>query len=267
MSLVCIAGRAFQVKFDLLNRVFIGVDWIPTFGRLDPLAPGVLSAMVGRAQASTGLDISVLSPRHLARHDMHILKGSVTFSDLELEGLLFSYDYQHEHRRPTAWISTFFGAPRVHDVTPAMGWGFRLLNVNDRPPDFRNTFDLEVAEGHLAWNPWQSSDMYSHIRIEAGGDFGKYWPDRGDVLRTEGSGRWYGGLTAAVRARVSLGEGGLHNLFADVNYFRPTLWRGPPRRGRPALDERGPLARRRLLVGALRADAPRGERSALRALR
>jgi len=221
-------GRAYQVKFDLLNRVFVGVDWIPTFGRLDLLAPSSLSYLVGRAQASMGLSVSVLSPRHRARHDLRILEGSVTFSDLELKGLLFAYDYQHEHRRPTSWISTFVGEPRVYDVTPALGWGFRLLNVNDRPPAFRNTFDLEVAEGHLAWSPWQSNDMYSHIRLEAGGDFGKYWPDRGEVFRTQGSGRWYGGLTAALRSRFSIGEGGLHYLFVDVNYFRPTLFDGAP---------------------------------------
>ena len=58
----------------------------------------------------------------------------MAFGDLELRGLLFSYDYQHVHKRPAFWLTTFIGPPQVYAITPGMGWGFRLLNVNDRPP-------------------------------------------------------------------------------------------------------------------------------------
>jgi hypothetical protein len=220
------SGRAFQVKFDLLNRVYVGVSWVPTFQRPDARISSPASFPFGRAQAEAGLNISVLSPRGRSRHDMRILEGTATFSDLELRGLLFSYDYQHEHRRPAFWISTFFGKPRVYDVTPAMGWGFRLLNINDRPPAFRNTLDIEYAEAHLSWNPWQSNDMYSHLRIEAGADFGEYWPDRGEIKNGLKTGRLYAGFSSAIRSRFSLGEGGLHYIFLDVNYLRPTVFNG-----------------------------------------
>jgi len=30
---------------------------------------------------------------------------------------------------------------------------------------------MEFAEAHVAWNPWQSDNMYNHLRIEAGADF------------------------------------------------------------------------------------------------
>jgi hypothetical protein len=219
-------GRAFQVKFDMLNRIYVGASWVPTFQRADGQIASPTNFPFGRGQAEGGFHISVLSPKGRSRHDMRILEGTATFSDLELRGLLFSYDYQHEHRRPAFWISTFFGKPKVYDVSPAVGWGFRLININDRPPAFRNTFDMEFAELHLSWNPWQSNDMYSHLRIEAGGDIGEYWQDRGQLARGLGTGRAYVGFSGAVRSRFSLGEGGLHYIFVDISYLRPTIFDG-----------------------------------------
>lgn len=220
------AGRAFQVKFDMLNRIYLGVGWVPTFQGANAGAAPPASFPFGRAQAEGGFHISVLSPKGRSRHDIRILEGSATFSDLELKGLLFAYDYQHEHRRPAFWVSTFFGKPQVYDVTPALGWGMRLININDRPPAFRNTLDMEFAELHVSWNPWQSHDMYSHVRLEAGGDFGGYWPDRSQLSRGLGAGRLYVGFSGAVRSRFSLGEGGLHYIFADLSYLRPTVYGG-----------------------------------------
>jgi hypothetical protein len=213
-------GRVYQVKFDLLNRIYLGLSWLPSVKSTES---GLPELSLGRARAETGLHISVLSPRGRSRHDIRILDGSAAFSDMELQGLLFSYDYQHLHRRPAFWISTFIGPPRVYPVTPGIGWGFRLININDRPPAFRDTLDMEFIEAHLSWNPWQSNDMYSHLRFEVGGDVGKFWEDRGELSDGLGTGRVYAGLTSAVKARFSLGEGGLHYVFLDVAYLRPTF--------------------------------------------
>lgn len=218
------AGRAFQVKFDLLNRIYLGVSWLPTMERTKTGVPGL---SWGRGQAEAGFHISVLSPRGRARHDIKLLEGTMAFGDLELRGLLFSYDYQHLHRRPAFWLTTFIGPPRVYAVNPGVGWGFRLLNVNDRPPAFRDSLDMEFAETHLSWNPWQSNDMFSHLRLEAGADFGKYWEDRGLLADDLGSGSYYVGVTSAVKSRFSLGEGGLHYIFLDVAYLRPRFVSGP----------------------------------------
>ena len=218
------AGRAFQVKFDLLNRIYLGVSWLPTMERTLKGVPGV---SFGRGQAEAGFNISVLSPRGRSRHDIRLLEGTMAFGDLELRGLLFSYDYQHVHRRPAYWLTTFIGPPRVYPITPQMGWGFRLLNVNDRPPAFRESLDMELAEGHLSWNPWQSNDMFSHLRIEAGADLGKFWEDRGLLADDLGSGSYYVGVTSAVKSRFSLGDGGLHYIFLDVAYLRPRFVSGP----------------------------------------
>ncbi|MFO0757112.1 MAG: hypothetical protein U0359_11520 [Byssovorax sp.] len=220
------SGRAFQVKFDLLNRIYLGLSWVPTFEHKsveDPTPPGF---PFGRGQAETGFHISVLSPKGRSRHDFRVLEGTATFKDLELRGLLFAYDYQHLHRRPAFYVSTFFGKPRLYEVTPALGWGVRVLNINDRPPSFRNTLDAEILETHVSWNPWQSNDLYSHLRVEAGIDVGKYWENRTDLGAGLGTGSWYAGFTSAVKTRFSLGEGGLHYFFADVTYLRPTMFQG-----------------------------------------
>lgn len=218
-------GRAYQVKFDLLNRIYLGASWVPTFQltekSFDP------ANQFGRGQAEMGIEISYLSHSGRSRHEIHILEGTATFADLELRGLLFSYDYQHLHRRPAFYLTTFFGHPRLYEVAPPLGWGFRVLRVNDRPPAFKDTLDMEFAEAHLAWNPWQSEDLYNHLRLEAGADFGKFWEDRNDVTKGIGSGAWYAGFDATAKLRVALGDSGLHNVFVDLGYFHPVYLDGP----------------------------------------
>lgn len=225
-------GRAYQVKFDLLNRVYVGASWIPSFQKTDiatPAAPTAGSPFgLGRGQAETGFHISVLSPQRRARHDFRILEGTATFKDLEINGLLFAYDYQHLHRRPAFWLTSFIGPPQVHPISSPVGWGFRVLAINDRPPAFRDTLDIEYTEVHAAWDPWQSSDLYSHVRVEAGADVGEFWEDR-SRLAAKGfqTGAGYVGFSGAVRSRFSLGQGGLHSMQMDLIYRRPTLLSGP----------------------------------------
>jgi hypothetical protein len=213
-------GRAYQVKFDLLNRIYLGASWVPTF-QLNQSALFSPGDSFGRGQAEMGIHISVLSHKGRSRHDIRILEGTATFADLELRGLLFAYDYQHAHRRPMFYLTSFFGQPRLYEVAPPLGWGFRVLRVNDRPPAFKNTLDMEFAEVHLAWNPWQSEDMYSHLRIEAGADIGKFWEDRNDVAKGIGTGSFYAGIDAEAKFRVALGDSGLHYMFVDLGYHRP----------------------------------------------
>jgi hypothetical protein len=216
-------GRAFQVKFDLLKRFYLGVGWAPTLQSKHGFEVPA-GFPFARANAEMGIVISVLSPRNRSRHDVRILDGSAMFADFEVSGTLFAYDYQHEHRRPAFWVSTFFGEPEVHPVLPRMGWGFRLLNVLDRQPSYRDALDMEFAEFHLAYNPWQSNDMYSNVRIEFGADVGAHWSDRHAVSGK--SGNYFIGPTIGAKSRVSLGKGGLHYLFTDLEFRRPTVVSG-----------------------------------------
>lgn len=217
------SGRAFQVKFDLLNRFFIGVGWAPTLQSRHGFAipEGFPFA---RANAEMGIHLSILSPRNRARHDLRLLDGSAMFADLELRGTLLAYDYQHEHRRPLFWLSTFFGEPEVHPFLPRLGWGFRIVSVLDRPPSYRDALEIEFGEVHLGYNPWQSTDLYSNLRIELGGDVGSYWTDRAAVAGKTGN--YFIGPTAAIKSRLSLGKGGLHYFFTDLSYRRPTILGG-----------------------------------------
>jgi hypothetical protein len=222
-------GRAYQVKFDLLNRLYVGASWIPTFQKADPRLGTTTSSPFGfsRGQAEMGLHVSVLSPHGRSRHDLRILESTATFSDLQLNSQLFAYDYQQLHRRPALYLTSFFGKPRLHEITSPLGWGFRVLNIADRPPALRSVLDVEGAEAHASWDPWQSNDMYSHVRVELGADTGAYWADRSAITKGLSTGVGYVGFSSAVRTRLSLGEGGLHYLFMDVTYQRPTLLAGP----------------------------------------
>ena len=225
-------GRAYQTKFDLLDRVYVGLAYAPVFSRGGVGSPVPSKVSLGLAQAELGMDASVLSPHGRSRHDFQVLTGALSFTDFHFTGTVFAYDYQQVHRRPAFWVTTFFGEPKVYPAAIPLGWGTRLLNLEDRPPSAPGTFDMEITEFHLSWNPWQSSDMYSRLRLEAGADVGKAWADRGDISNGLSTGRWYAGFTSALRLRVALGDGGLHYLFADVAYGHPTVFagRGPTRR-------------------------------------
>lgn len=224
-------GRAYQVKFDLRNRVYVGASWTPTFEREDARlpsssSPGESPFGLGRARVEAGIEVSALSPTGRSRHDLRILDGTAALRDLELRGVLVAYDYQHLHRRPGLWVTTFIGPPAVHELTPPLGWGFRILDVSDRPPAFRDRLDVELNELHLSWSPLQSADLYDRLRVEAGADFGGYWEHRTALGQGLDTGTPYVGLTSAVRSRVSLGEGGLHSIAMDLSYRRPTLLGG-----------------------------------------
>jgi hypothetical protein len=216
-------GRAYQVKFDLYDRVYLGVAWSPVYATREAGTAPAPGFPFGRAAAEVGFDASVLSPHGRSRHDFEVLEGDVSFADFSVNGLLFAYDYQQVHKRPAFYATTFFGKPRLYGVPIPLGWGFRLLQVEDKPPSLPGSLDAEIGEVHVSLNPVQSKDMYSRLRVEAGADVGKYWTDRTAITQGLSTGRTYLGFTSAVRSRVALGEGGLHYLFTDVAYRRPAF--------------------------------------------
>jgi hypothetical protein len=241
-------GRAYQTKFDLLDRVFIGLAYAPVFARGGEGTPTPQKFSMGLARAELGMDASLLSSHGRSRHDFQVLTGALSFTDFHFNGLVFAYDYQQVHRRPAFWVTTFFGDPKVYPAAIPFGWGTRLLNVEDRPAAAPSTFDMEITEVHLSWNPWQSSDMYSRLRLEAGADVGKAWADRTQIANGLSTGRWYAGFTSALRLRVALGDGGLHYLFADVAYLHPTLIPNSANPALPLNKLKGTVAYERVLI-------------------
>ncbi len=241
-------GRAYQTKFDLLDRVYVGLAYAPMFARGGVGTPTPSALSLGLVQAEIGMDASVLSPHGRSRHDFQVLSGNVTFDDFHFTGVVFAYDYQQVHRRPAFWVTTFFGEPHLYPAAVPLGWGFRIMNVEDRPPSAPGTFDMEITEVHMSWNPWQSSDMYSRLRLEAGADVGKAWANRADISEGLSTGRVYVGFTSAMRLRVALGDGGLHYLFADFAYLRPTLLPDGTNPTLPINKLKGVVAYERVLV-------------------
>jgi hypothetical protein len=206
---------------DLYDRVYLGVAWAPTYTRGGVAAPSGLP--FGRAEADIGMDASVLSVHDRAEHDLHVLEGTVGLGDFQTNALLFAYDYQRVRRLPAFWVTAIGGPPRDRFVASPIGWGFRVLQVEDRPPAAPSSTSSVLGEAHLSWNPVRWGDMQNRLRFEAGADLGKSWADRATIANGLGMGRWYAGFTSAVRSRMSLGAGGRHYLFADVAYVRPTL--------------------------------------------
>ncbi|MEO1272875.1 MAG: hypothetical protein AAFX99_32710, partial [Myxococcota bacterium] len=208
-------GRSFQVTFDLLNRFYLGAYWQPTVVLLSEDEPPFL---LDRAQFETGLHLSFLNEDEFEprRHDLRLLEGSVRLSDLESRAQLLAYDFNIDRREPLLYITTFFGEPERYDLTSNSGWGFRLIRVISSPRNQEEVIDVEFAEMHLAWNLWQSSDLFSRVRFEIGAAAGSLWDDRNAQ-----EGAWYVAQTAALRSRFGFGRRGLQLLTGDIEWQMP----------------------------------------------
>lgn len=218
------SGHAFQTSFDLSSRFYLGSYWAPTLerGGLDVPAPFPL----GRGGIELGFQVSDLSPERRIRREYRFLEANASVADLELRGLLFAYDLVHAKRRPSAWVTTFFGEPRVHPVAIPFGWGLRIGSFVDRPPTRRDNLEIEWGELHVSYSPLLSSDLHDYLRFEGGVDMGQLWIERtafGDGLDTA---PLYMGGTAALRGRVTLDGRGLSVLTLDATYGRPLVLRG-----------------------------------------
>lgn len=218
------SGHAFQTSFDLSSRFYLGSYWSPTFerGGLEVPAPFPL----GRGGIEVGFQVSDLSPERRIRREYRFLEASASVSDLELRGLAFAYDMVHAKRRPSAWVTTFFGEPRVHPVAIPFGWGLRIGSFTDRPPTRRDALEVEWGEIHVSYSPLLSSDLHDYLRFEGGVDMGQIWTTRGAIGDGLDTAPMYLGGTAALRGRVTLDGRGLSTLTLDATYGRPLVLRG-----------------------------------------
>jgi hypothetical protein len=159
-------GRVYQVTFDLLDRFYLGAGWLPLY-RLSSSEHDL-----ARVRMEMGFSASLLDIPDRARRTFEAVKGEVAMGDLELRGTLFGYEYSHSSIHPLWRITTFFGKPRRFDSYPDMGWGMQLLSVQVHPHQQDDLVDLQYGELHLAWDLWQSHDLYSHLRWQLGGGMG-----------------------------------------------------------------------------------------------
>jgi hypothetical protein len=208
-------GRTFQVTFDLLQRLYVGASWQPTFdisGR---------EQVLGRSNLEVGGIGSWYDSFEQKRHEVRFLEGSLRMSDLEARGMLMSYDMTVRRDVPLMWITTFIGEPTRYDGMLDLGWGMRLLSFVVGPRRYIDVRDVEWGELHINAPLWKSHDLYNQVRLELGGNLGTTWDDR---LALDPSS--YIGATAALRARFTLGQSGLHFLTIDAEGVLPYFAQG-----------------------------------------
>jgi hypothetical protein len=208
-------GRVFQITFDLQKRFYMGVGWLPGFD----LSQG--AAVLDRVRFDMGLVAWWLSPEQRNRHTIRALEGYVVLDDLEVEGLLFAYDLSHASTTPLLRITTFFGKPTRHDLFMDIGFGLSLGDLHVHPHRVDELVELEFGEVHVAWDAWQSADLYNHLRLMAGLGIGGLWDDR------RGSEAIFALLPElALESRFGLDRDGFHYLLGDFHATMPVLLSG-----------------------------------------
>ena len=168
-------GRVFQVSFDLQRRFFIGAGWHPA----RTLDEG--DNHFGRGYMDMGFQASWLTPALRMRHTISAIEGRITLDDLEADGQLFRYDLSHASKEPLLRLTTFFGEPTRHDINMDIGMGLRVLGVHHRPHRVEERMDMEYGELHAAWDMWQSSDLYNHVRLQVGAAGEGWYDPQGDL--------------------------------------------------------------------------------------
>ena len=200
-------GRVFQVTFDLLDRYYLGVGWLPTFTK-DKVE-------LGRMRMDMGFQASYLNPRSRTRHNFKVVEGTVSIDDLQVEGLLFGYDMSQTSNTPLLRVTTFFGDPARHDLYMDVAWGMRLMKIEVNPHRAK-MIQMEYGEIHLTWDIWQSGDLYNHIQLKLGAILGQKIFDEADKDDPV-----FVAPNAMIEARFGLGDSGLHYLYGDVHWQMP----------------------------------------------
>ena len=195
-------GRVFQVTFDLLNRFYLGAAWQPNFDHMES------SQRLDRVGFDMGFRASVFEPWDRSRHNIRVIQGNVALGGLELEGELAGYDYSHEASEPFLRLVTFFGTPHRFDFGADIGWGLSALDVKSHLGWDTPVTTLEFGELHVAWDLYQSSDLYNIVRIGLGSGVGALWQDELDSAI-------FFSPTASLDATFGLDQSGLHYLFAQ----------------------------------------------------
>ncbi|MBI5525252.1 MAG: hypothetical protein HY897_02880 [Deltaproteobacteria bacterium] len=209
-------GRVMQVTFDLQRRFVLGAGWAPA------LDAGGGGGRLGRSQFDMGFAAAWPDEPGRRWHVIRALEGHLAVPDLEAGGQFFAYDMSQLTDEPVLRITTFFGRPRRGDLRLDWGLGLRVLGLDVRPHGVPGVTDLEIAEFHLAWDIWQSADMYNRVRASGGTAVGRVWqkqePGRGwsaTYLEPGAALTWYHGLD----------RGGFHTLSADLHWSAPCYYR------------------------------------------
>jgi hypothetical protein len=208
-------GRVFQVTFDMLKRFQLGIAYNPTWSE----SPGRRD--LGRMRLEMGLVASWLDAPDRTRHEIQALRGDVAIPDLQMRGMVFSYEQTRSSKTPLLRLTTFFGTPRRHDITLDAGFGLRVVTVENRPHRAPDLFDIEYGRLYGTWALWYSPDMASRLVLRGGAGGGQ--------LRATGEGEssyHYLAPVGGLDARFFIDRSGFHQLSLEAETQTPFYFTG-----------------------------------------
>jgi hypothetical protein len=203
-------GRVFQYNFDLHRRLYVGGGFAPSFADGKEKNRGYVdfSLLQYEGYSSQGSPI---------RHRLRLLEGEIKLAPFAAEAVALRYDVSERRRDPLLRLTTFVGKPRRGDLTVNGGMFLELARVEVLPvPDRSNATVVRWVTLDGTLDLWQSRDLYSYVRLRAGGSFER--SSFGDVDK--------GALSpnAAAEADVTLDRDGFHRVTAFAGIELPQYY-------------------------------------------
>lgn len=217
-------GQLFQVNFDLNRRFWLGSQWLFAAGDTD----------VDGVELDVGLRGDAVSWDARKRYRFHGLLGSLTLDPLTLRATLFRADASYDHEEPILRITTFFGAPKRHDLFLAIGWWGDLLTVEHHPRGSAPETQLRVVGGGPTWDLWQDADLTSFVRLRAGANLEHHF-----VRSSGGYSAWALAPLAYLEADITFDRGGFHHLLFASGFEGVFVLDGTPELQKRFVNEVG----------------------------
>ena len=195
-------GRAFQVNFDLNDRLWLGGSYLHTFSEDSRERDGVLLEL--------GLRAELLNDDHRSRSRFRFLEVSLVPAPLEIEASLLRFDSSSAGDKPFVRITTFIGGPARHDLYLAGGWWLDLLGVEHRPRGSTLDTNVRIVGGGVTWDLWQDADMTSYLRVKLGVGLD-------DDIR-DGQARFCAAPLVALEGDVTFDDEGFHHLVLSSRF-------------------------------------------------
>ncbi len=215
-------GRLFQVEFDLKRRLYVGVAYGPRFNR------------DGSELNRVAVDVGLLSYERTlgnTRHRLRLVEGSFYLDPFSGRMVLLHYDLSRRYTEPLVRVTTFFGRPRRTDVGFNLGAWVEAGDLEIQASDLGEERLLRYATAHATVDLWQSSDLYSFVRLRGGVGVEGLMSDLVDDPDADDS--VYAAITpgGAIEADLTLDRGGFHHIAAEIGYENPLYIETHPRLG------------------------------------
>lgn len=202
-------GKVLQYNFDLHRRMFLGGGWAPEIRGGDQNARRTMVEFgLLEWQGYDGAD------RNPTRHRLRLVEGELRLAPFWASGFLARYDLSIRRRDPLVRVTTFFGEPRRFDIRSRLGLFFEAFGLDVRDTATGNATNVRYGTANVTFDLWQSSDLYSFIRVRGGGliEGTKVPTYEGRVLATP---------NVALDLDLTLDRNGFHHLTGLAAYDAP----------------------------------------------